>query len=339
VIVSASHLTCFVTEAFEQFGVPSAEAITVANSLVEAELEGQSSHGVVRVPFLLEQLDRGYINPRPKPNLLCERGATGLLDGDNGLGPVVGTRALEIAIAKSRKYGIGIVAVRRSNHLGALAFYVRRAATEGMLALATSNTPPAMAPPGGRTAVLGTNPIAAAFPSSDHPIVVDMATTQAARGRILNAAATGQGIPETWAVDEDGQPTSDPHRALAGTLSPLGGAKGFALALIVEVLAGVLSGSAVGPEVVGTFKASSRPSDIGHCFLAIDPTSFGLGFEQRMHKLGETIRGVAVTDPTKPVRLPGDRRRRERQEHLRLGIDVPATVLDQLAAMSGRSIG
>jgi (2R)-3-sulfolactate dehydrogenase (NADP+) len=309
-------------------GVPEAGAAVVAESLVEAELEGQPSHGLLRLPFLLDRLAAGLINPRPEMRVLGDRPAAAVLDADNGLGPVAGVRAVELAVERARAAGIGLVAVRRGNHLGSLGYYLRRATVHGVVGLAFTNTPPAMTPPGGRTPYLGTNPIAAGFPTSTDPVIVDLATSQVARGHILKAARLGEPIPEGWAVDAEGQPTTDPATAIAGSLLPLGGTKGFALALLVEVLSGVLSGAAVGPEVVGTFVPADRESNVGHCFLAIDPASLAPGFTERMDRVAADLRALGG-------RAPGDRRHAERARRLVEGIEVAEPLLADLRARAG----
>lgn len=318
--------------------VPQGDAVTVAECLIDADLEGQASHGMLRLPFLLRRLDSGLINPRPRITIVESRPATALIDGDNALGPVAGVAALDATVTKARTAGSATVTVRRSNHLGSMGFYVKRGSSQGLITFGFSNTPPAMAPPGGRTAFLGTNPIACGIPTSGAPVVVDMATSQVARGRILKAAAAGTPIPVGWALDPEGRPTVEPGEALAGSLVPLGGAKGFALALVVEVLTGVLAGAGVGPDVAGTFDVSTRPSDVGHCFFAIDPDAFGSGFRSRMDRLSHAIRQIPPTDPAQPVRMPGDRRIQERADRQRDGIEISENLARELGGLVGEAL-
>ena len=325
---SSETLLRYVMDALTGLNVPEADAAVVADSLVEAELGGQPTHGLLRLPFLLDRLRAGLINPRPAFRLSGDRAAAVVLDADNGLGPLAGVRAVDLSVERAHLAGIGIVAVRRGNHLGSLGFYLRRATAAGAIGLAFTNTPPAMSPPGGRTPYLGTNPIAAGFPTSGDPVIVDMATSQVARGHILQAARVGEPIPEGWAVDAEGQPTTDPHAAIAGSLLPLGGTKGFALALLVEVLSGVLSGAAVGPEVVGTFVPAERESNVGHCFVAIDPEALAPGFSARMDRLAADLRDQGG-------RAPGDRRHAERARRLTEGVELSAELLADLRARVG----
>ncbi len=313
--ISAERLHEFISASLIELKVPAGDAAIVADSFVEAELEGQSGHGVIRLPFLLERLKSGLIDPHPPVQVVTESASAALLDGGNGLGPVVGVKALGIAVAKARDTGVGLCAVRRSNHLGAVGFYVQRAAREGLIALGFGNTPPAMAPPGGAMAVLGTNPIAAAFPTR-----------------------ADEAIPADWALDAQGRATTDAAAAIMGSLRPLGGAKGFALALVVEALSGVLAGAAIGPGVGGTYLHTDKESNLGHSFLVIDPAALGSGFEDRMTGLADVIRGVEPLDPDQPVRIPGDRRRAESEARMRDGIVLPDHIVHDIEAAAARAL-
>ncbi len=328
----------FITESLVDLDVAPDDASIVAESLVEAELEGQSGHGAIRFPFVLSRLRAGLIDPHPIMRVISNSPAAALLDGGNGLGPVVGMRALAIAQEKARAEGIGLCAARRSNHLGSVGFYVNIAAMNGMIALGFGNTPPAMAPPGGATPILGTNPIAAAFPTGDAPVVVDLATSQVARGRILKAARNGESMPAGWAIDASGNETTNPDEALKGSLVPLGGAKGFALALMVEALSGVLAGAAVGPEVGGTYVNSDKESNLGLCFIVIDPGAIDAGFREQMTALAEVIRALEPLDPAHPIRVPGDRRRLESAARRTAGIDLADRLVSDLEKAGGRKL-
>jgi len=325
------RLRGFAAAALVARDVPETDAALVAESLVEAELQGQPAHGLLRLPFLLDRLRAGLINPRPTLRLESERPAAVLLDADNALGPVAGVRAVDLAAERARRSGVGLVAVRRSNHLGSLGFYLRRCTAGGLVGLAFTNTPPAISPPGARTPYLGTNPIAAGFPTPGEPVIIDMATSQVARGHILKAARLGEPIPEGWAVDAEGRPTTDPEAAIDGSLLPLGGDKGFALALLVEVLSGVLAGAAVGPEVAGTFTPSDRESNVGHCFLALDAEAIAPGFAARMERLAVDLRRAGG-------RAPGDRRHAERARRQASGIDLASELVANLEQRAGRRL-
>lgn len=322
--IAGSDLRARLKEALEREGLPSADAALTAETLVDAELEGQSSQGLTRFPMMLERLHGGGIAARPEMTVHGE-GAVRRLDAANGLGQVAGARALDLAVDLAREYGTGLVAVRGSNHLGALDFHVRRAAALGLIGLAVSNTPPAMAPPGTGTRYLGTNPIAAAFPTEGEPVVVDMGTSQVARGRVVEAQQAGLPIPEGWAVDAEGRPTTDPTAGLGGGMVPMGGDKGFALALLVEMLSSVLSGAAIGPQVGDRFKA---PTNFGHAFWVIDPDAAASGFAGRAQGVVDDLHRLGG-------RVPGDRRREERARREREGIEVP----DHLRAELEEALG
>ena len=324
---AASRLHQATAAALAASGVAARDAELVADSFLEAELEGQASHGLGRLPLLLDRLHSGLVNPRPAMTLSGDRPAAMLLDADNGPGPIAGLRAVQVASERAHTTGAAVVGVRRSNHLGSLGFYLRRFTADGVIGVVFTNTPPAMPPPGSSTPFLGTNPIAAGFPTAGEPVIVDMATSQVARGRILRAARVGEPIPEGWAVDSEGVPTTDPEAAIAGSLLPMGGDKGFALALLVEVLSGVLSGAAVGPEVGGTYLASDRESNVGHCFIAIDPRALTPTFGERMDRLTRDIRALGG-------RLPGDRRHAERARRLDEGIELSDDLIAELRAHS-----
>lgn len=336
--VQLDRLHAFVATSLAQLDVPEADAALVADSLVDAEATGQSGHGLIRLPFLLSRLKAGLIQPRPAMLVVQETSASALLDGGNGLGPVVGTRAIAIAVTKARGAGAGVCAVRRSNHLGAMGFYVDRAARDGVIALGFSNTPPAMAPPGAKLPFLGTNPIAAAFPTLDSPVVIDLATSQVARGRILKAARLGEAIPSGWGLDATGRSTTDPAEAINGSLAPLGGAKGFALATMVEALTGVLAGAAVGPQVGGTYLNSDRESEVGHCFVAIDAEAIAPGFAGRMTALAQAIRSLEPIDAQRPVRVSGDRRLREANARRADGVELADDLVAELEQATGTNI-
>lgn len=325
--IAGPDLRLRLKEALEREGVPPADAALAAETLVDAELEGQGSQGLSRFPMMLERLHSGSIAARPEMTVHGD-GAVRRLDAGNGLGQVAGARALDLAIDLARHYGTGLVAVRASNHLGALDFHVRRAAALGLIAVALSNTPPAMAPPGTGTRYLGTNPIAAAFPTEGEPVVVDMGTSQVARGRVVEARQAGRSIPEGWAVDAEGRPTTDPTAALAGAMVPMGGDKGFALALLVEMLAAVLSGAAIGPQVGDRFKA---PTNFGHAFWVIDPDAAASGFAARAQGVVDDLHRLGA-------RVPGDRRRAERARREREGIEVPEHLRAELERALGRPL-
>ena len=258
----ADDLRKFAREVLTRVGVPSDHAAMTANSLVEADQRGVHTHGLAYLPVYVQRLMAGGINPAPAIRLVSERPSTALIDGDNGLGQVVGVQAIQLAINKAREHGAGLVGVRNSNHFGAAAHYAMAAAREGMIGLAMSNIGPTMAPWGGITPCYGNNPISYAVPTGEAAIVLDMATSVVSRGRISAAAARGETIPLGWACDREGRPTQDPNLALEGLLLPVGGYKGYGIALLIDILSGVLTGGAFG-QGVGNLEPFGEPGRVG----------------------------------------------------------------------------
>ncbi len=318
-------------------GLPEADAALVARALVQADLEGVGTHGLGRLPNYVARLRGGLVNPRPRIAIVREQGATCLLDGDNGMGQVVATRAMAEAIRRAREHGIGCVGVRRSNHLGAAAFYCQMAVAEGMIGLACSNSPPGMAPWGGRRPFLGTNPLAFGFPAGRRaPVIVDFATSVASRGQVLEAARAARTIPPGWAIDAEGRPTEDPQAALAGALLPMGGPKGYALAVAVEVLSAVLTGAGVGPGVASFFDNWAEPSNVGHLLAAIDIAAFAdpAVFAARMEALVGGLKAVPPAAGSPGVQVPGERRAARAAEAAARGLHLPPVLLAELGALA-----
>lgn len=332
-----ARLIAFAAGILEALGLPEADARLVARALVQADLEGVGTHGLGRMPNYIQRLRKGLINPRPRIAVVRERGAVCLLDGDNGMGQVVAARAMAEAVRRARAHGIGWAGVRRSNHLGAAAFYCQMAVAEGMIGVACSNSPPGMAPWGGRRPFLGTNPLAFGFPAGRRPpLVIDFATSVASRGQVLKAARAGETIPPGWAVDAEGQPTEDPQAALGGALLPMGGPKGYALALAVEVLSAVLTGAGVGPEVASFFDNWTEPSNVGHALAAIDVGAFTDpgAFAIRMEALFDALKAVPPAAGTPGVLVPGERRAARAAAAAARGLHLPAALLAQLEALA-----
>jgi len=333
--ISAAVLRRFCIRLLVAGGSKPRDAVIVAESLIDAELDGISSHGVSRLPFYLKRLSQGYINRRPNLRVTVEAGAASVLDADNAFGAVAAHHAMQLAISRARTFSIGLCAVKNSNHLGALSFYVRQAARRGYIGLACCNSAPAIAPPGAKDAVLGTNPLAAGFPNGSQPLIVDMSTSQINRSLIIEAAASGARLEPGWALDESGQPTLDAKAATKGSLLPIGGAKGFGLSLIVEVLSAVISGASISPRITGTFTDSNRVSGVGHLMLCINPLVLNPGFGADIVDLIQVLRASSPASAGTLVRLPGDRRQRSRAESQESGIFIrlsAAAALKSVAA-------
>lgn len=306
----------------QEHGVSLSDARTLADVLLEAELEGLSGHGLSRLPVYLSQIQAGGLKARP--NLKVRRLATGvlLLDAAQSLGPVAASRAVKELKEPAREAGVAAIAVRNGGHIGALSYYVKRLATDNFVTLAMANTPKAMAPWGGEKPLLGTNPIAFAAPASPEPCVVDLALSVTSRGNILSAARQNKEIPEGWAVDAHGNPTRDPHEALGGGLLPAGGAKGYALAVMVEVLAGVFAGGLLSSELPFPWDQPDRRSFPGFFMLALDASLFP-GAPARLEELTKQVESYGG-------RLPGSRRLRLREDRRSGGIPLSEELCERL---------
>ena len=331
----AAELERFCEGVLVSLGMEPADAGVAADSLVRANLEGTDSHGVSRLPIYARRIREGRISARPE--VLVERsGAVVRVDGGNGLGQVVSVRALEAAMPVARELGLTGVAVRRSNHFGTAAYYCQMACREGMGLIATTNSPPGIAPWGGREAYLGTNPIAFGFPTREGPpLISDMSSSVVARGRVILAAARGEEIPEGWATDAEGVPTTDAAAALKGAMLPLGGPKGYALAMAVEVLSGVLTGSGFGPGVNNLYREGDPPADVGHSFVLLNiehwlPVEV---YHERMEWFLAEVGSSPRAKGFEEVLYPGERRNRTRQTNEERGISLPEEVRGELARL------
>ena len=323
VYADAAAANAFARRVLITHGMPEGDAAIVAACLVSADLRGVDTHGLTRLPGYLDRVRRGLINPWPalEPKRVTPVAAT--LDGRNGFGFVVGTRAMQEAIAIAREFGIGVVSVRRSTHFGMAASYVLQALDAGMISLVFSNASPAMPPWGARTALLGTNPFAAGVPAGKHaPFLLDMSPAVAARGKIRRAERRGEKIPLGYALDADGRPTTDPKAALAGVVLPIGGYKGSGLAMLMDIFGGVISGANFGGDVGDQYKAYDRPQDVGHFFLAMKPDLFvpADDYRRRMDTLIERVRAAPKAEGIDEVLVPGDPERRHEAERRKTGI-------------------
>lgn len=341
-LAPAADLAAFASRCLQAVAVPPDDANTTADNLIDAHLGGIDSHGVANVLHLyVERLEVGMVNPRLSLRVIQESDAMALLDGDHGLGAVAGVRAMELCLAKARTTGAAWVGVRKSNHFGTCAFFTNRIAAEGMIGVAFTNTAARMAPWGGTVPHLGTNPLCFSVPRrTGGPLSVDLATSVAARGAVLLAASRGQPIPEHWTLDREGRPTTDPQAALDGTVRPMANHKGSALALIIDVLSGVLTGAAWGRGVGRLLEDLDRPQNVGHLIGAIDIARF-LPLDQFLDRL-EQFGGELLRSPTaegvERILLPGDREAETVECRRREGISM-AEPLRQRLVLLGRRLG
>ena len=298
-------------------------------------LRGVDSHGVARVPVYCERLRTGVLNTRPRPSVARREGAVAVVDGDHGPGQVAALFATELSIELAREHGAGVVSVRRSGHFGAAAFYAMRAAEAGLVGVALTNSEPFVIPYGGAEAALGTNPICLAAPAGDGRIFnLDMATSQVAVNRIFNARDEGRAIPDNWGVDERGEPTTD--AAAVKSAVPLGGYKGYGLALMVEVLCGVLSGSGVRHTVGDLYSGGRQRQDTGHFHLAIDPerTVGRERFASVLAGMLDELRAIPPAPGFDEVLVAGDPEDRTRAARERDGVPIAPALWATLKALS-----
>ena len=297
-------------------------------------LRGTDSHGVARLPVYIERLRAGVLNARPRPSVLKRDGVVAVVDGDQGPGQVAAVFATDVSIELAREHGAGVVVVRRSAHFGAAAYYAMRAAEHGLVAMAMTNTEPLVIPYGGAEPALGTNPICLAAPAAGGVFNLDMATSQVAMNRVWNARDEGRPIPEGWGVDAEGRTTTDAAAVVSGM--PLGGYKGYGLALMVEVLCGVLAGAGVREGVGELYGAETAPQDTGHFHLAIDPerTVGRDRFAAVLEGLLGELRAIAPSPGFDEVLVAGDPEERARAERERWGVPVEPALWSTLRALS-----
>jgi LDH2 family malate/lactate/ureidoglycolate dehydrogenase len=334
IIVDSNHLQHFVTQVYARAGVPAGDAELMANSLVQAELWGHQSHGVLRMPWYLERLRRGSMNPVTQIETVRDIGAVAVLDGRDGVGQVIGKQAMELGIRKARAHGVGTVAVRHSNHFGTLMYFTRMAAQAGCIAFLTSNGGPAMAPWGGaKRKIIGTNPWSIGTPAGDHaPMLLDMANTGVARGKIYLAKQRRESIPEGWALDAEGAPTTDPEAAINGLILPMAQHKGYAIATMVDVLSGVLSGSRFLSAVNGPYHYDKK-SGVGHFLTVYDVEAFMPAgeFHERMNAFIAEIKSQPLAKGFDEIFYPGEMEDRAETRNRLNGLNVPLDTWADLA--------
>jgi L-2-hydroxycarboxylate dehydrogenase (NAD+) len=340
--LAAETLRGFTRKALDKAGVPERDALAIAELMVEADLHGADGHGVFRLPQYVRRIQAGGVNPRPDIRIERERAAMALVNGDNGMGHLAMRFAARTAIEKARVAGAAWVGVRWSNHAGPASLYAKMPMREGMIgmyfAVGNANHLP---PWGGVEMLLSTNPIAVAIPAgSEPPIVLDMATTVAAFGKVKTRAQRGEAMPEGWMVDREGRPLTDPKRMNEGFLLPIGGYKGYGMALVFGILAGTLNRAAMGRDVVDFNADDATPTNTGQAILAIDVSAFDeVGeFKVRIDALAREIRGSERMKGFERIFLPGEQSRERFIERERIGIPVPGPLLTALNDL-GQKLG
>lgn len=334
-------LTALAIRAFEGLGLPNDDASDVVKVLVQADLFGLSTHGLSRIESYGERLQIAGINATPTITVQSPAAALRLVDGDNGVGPLVGMRTLQAAMEAARQCGIGMAFARGSNHFGPISPYCLFAAEQGFASIIGSNATTTIAPWGGSDARLGNSPLGFGVPNpGGDPFLLDMAMSVVARAKVRNAFKREERIPDTWATDRAGRPTTDPREALDGFLLPIGGHKGYGLALLVDMFAGLLSNAAYLTHVKSWVDAPDEPQNLGHFFILIDTRMLGSPqwLSERMIDFANILHDSPAADPAHPVIVPGEIELKKMAKQKESGIVLEpsvVTLLQQHAAHSG----
>lgn len=330
--LSPERLLDFATGVYAAAGMPEADARVVADTLVQADLWGHQSHGVLRLPWYLARLKAGVCAPVARPTLAVDAKAVAVIDGGDAMGQVLNVFAMREAVKRARDFGIAAVALRNSNHFGTALYYTLIAARAGCVAFLSTNASPAMAPWGGRNKTVGTNPWSWAAPAGRFaPMVLDIANTGVARGKIYLAKQRGEKIPEGWAIDAEGVPTVDASAAIDGIILPMAGHKGYAIAATMDMLSGVLTGSAFGTGVAGPYQTEHR-SGAGQLMIVLDIAAFQplASFNARMEEMIGALKAVPLAQGHKEVFYPGEIEARNEVANRRDGLLLPEDTLADL---------
>lgn len=334
--IPPEQLLAFASAVYESAGMPADDAKLVADTLVQADLWGHQSHGVLRLPWYLARLKAGVCAAVAKPSFAVDAGAVAVIDGGDAMGQVLTAHAMKDAIRRAKAHGLAAVALRHSNHFGTALYYTLMAARAGCVAFLSTNASPAMAPWGGRKKTVGTNPWSWAAPAGRHaPMVLDIANTGVARGKIYLAKQKGEPIPSGWAIDANGAPTTDAAAAIEGVILPMAGHKGYAIATVMDMLSGVLSGSAFGDAVAGPYQ-TDRKSGAGQMMIVLNIEVFQplAEFNARMEALIAQLKSVPLAQGHDEIFYPGEIEARNEARNRAEGLSLPADTLDDLAKAS-----
>jgi ureidoglycolate dehydrogenase (NAD+) len=330
-LIPHQKLAEFSAACFEKLGLNSDDARLIADTLVSANLRGVDSHGVMRLPHYATRLRNGTIKPRPQIKVQRTGPAAAVVEGDAGMGQLIAVRAMNEAIALARDSGVGAVGARNSSHCGACAYYVELAARQGLIGIACTHSDAIMVPTGMQRIFLGSNPIAFGAPgASGPPIIIDMATTNVALGKVIVAQQEKKPIPPDWGVDSSGKPTTDPNQVVG--LAPMAGPKGYALAAVVEILSALLVGVPFGRHVAKMYGDLEKPRNLGLFMLALDVARFGdaKNFRAAIDLLIQEIHAEPPVDPKRPPLAPGEPERLTAEQRTKSGIPLGAGVRAEL---------
>ena len=334
--IAPDRLLDFATATYVRAGMAEPDARLAADTLVQADLWGHQSHGVLRLPWYVARLRAGVCDPVAQPELVVDAGAIAVMDGHDAMGQVLTARAMEDAIRRAKAHGIGAVALRRSNHFGTAMYFTLMAARAGCVGFLSTNASPAMAPWGGRRKTVGTNPWSWAAPAGTlAPMVLDIANTGVARGKIYLARQKGQPIPAGWAITAEGAPTTDPAEAIDGIILPMAGHKGYAIAVVMDMLSGVLTGSAFGTGVHGPYQTQQR-SGAGQFMIALDIAAIQplAEFGARMERYIAELKSVPLAQGFDEVVYPGELEARNDARHRAEGLVLPPDTLADLRKLA-----
>lgn len=326
-------LKLFCENVFIKAGVPEERAAIVAESLIEADLRGVDSHGVVRTGIYLQRVVAGRISPTANPEIVHDGLSSVLLDGHNNFGSVVGMEALRIACERARSNGVCIVGVKNSNHFGTGAYYALKAVSQDIALIVMSNASQTMPPTGGVRPFLGTNPLAVGFPAKEElPFILDMATSVVARGKIIVASQKEEDIPLGWAIDKQGRPTTNANEALDGSVLPVGGPKGYGISMFIDILSGVLTGAGYGSHVKNMYLNWEDNQNVGHMYMAININNFMpiTVFKDRMDDYIRSIKAEPKGDGVTEILIPGELEHRRTLKQKKEGIQLPKKVVQEL---------
>jgi LDH2 family malate/lactate/ureidoglycolate dehydrogenase len=331
-LVAPDQLAFFAKRVYENLGVPGQDAKLLADTLVHADLWGHQSHGVMRLSWYAARIEAGVMQAKTSAEYLVDAGAVTLIDGHDGVGQVLAAMAAREAIARARKHGVGVVGLRNSNHFGTAMYYTLMAARDGCVAFLSTNASPAMAPWGGCRKTIGTNPWSLAAPAGKYPpMVLDIANTAVARGKVYLAKQKGLPIPLGWAINALGEPTTDAQEAIDGIILPLAEHKGYGIAMMMDVFSGVLTGSSFGSAVNGPYQFDRR-SGCGHLMIALNIEAFqplGL-FNERMEELIEQTKAVPRASGFSEILYPGEPEARNENRNREQGLEFPDDTLADL---------
>ena len=336
IFIDSEKLKIFIKDIFISLEVIEEEAEKVAEIIVETDLRGVYSHGVIRVPIYTKRIGLGFINPKSKIDIVRDYNASAALDANNCLGQISSEKAMQMAIEKADKYSVGVVVVKNSNHFGAAAAYALQAVEKDMIGFATTNAACRMAPTGGSEQIIGNNPFCYAIPAGEElPIILDVSCSVVALGKIILKMKKGENLPLGWVLDKNGNATTDPYAAIqgGGSLVPIGEHKGYGMALVFDILSGILSDSIGGIEVQSLYNLNTdKKLGAGHFFMAMKIDNF-MPIDRFKHRIDERIKEIknsSKKEGVKQIHLPGEIEFKNKEKNLRDGIPIAKEVVEEL---------